>query len=210
MAASRLTRVAVRLVKMLGEGCAVVGGLAVNAYGYVRATRDVDIIVPTSLQAAAGLLEAHGLELTRFRGDPFEGDFPCVKGVLGGVPFDLLPPLVPIERSRLVVLELHGQPLPIVDFETLVRLKLKAGGPKDLLDVAMLVNLRRDTRETVLGLAVHMPDIKARLLSYIDDPRVRRDAAERIAETAMLEKKRGRRGTRLLPRTTRPRRRRAF
>jgi hypothetical protein len=41
MAGQRFTRAAARLVRILREGdCALAGGLAVNAHGYVRATRD--------------------------------------------------------------------------------------------------------------------------------------------------------------------------
>jgi hypothetical protein len=186
VAARSHTRVAVRLVRLLGGDCAIAGGMAVNAHGYVRATRDVDVIVSTSLQVAKQRLDDAGVKTTLFRGDVLEGDFPCLKGVLGGVPFDVLPQLVTIEPERRIVLEIHGAPLPVVDYETLVRLKLKAGGPKDLLDVAMLVNLNPERRSRTLELAGR--DL-SRLVALIDDPRVRRDAAERKAEDRLLSVK---------------------
>jgi hypothetical protein len=190
MAAQRLSRAAARLVRMLGENCAIAGGLAVNAYGYVRATTDVDVVVSMPLAEARRRLGEAGVETTLFRGDVLEGDFPCLKGVLGGVPFDVLPPLVPIESERTVTLALHGLTLPVVDFETLVRLKLKAGGPKDLLDLAVLVNLRPERRESALRLAAHDPLLRRRLASLVEDPRVKRDVAERQAHARLARRAR--------------------
>jgi hypothetical protein len=204
MAAPRLSRAAARLVRALGEDCAIAGGLAVSAYGYVRATRDVDVIVSMPLTEARRRLAEAGVETTLFRADALAGDFRCLKGLVGGVPFDVLPPLVPVERERTVALELHRRRLPIVDFETLVRLKLKAGGPKDLLDLAVLVNLRPERRERTLRLAAYDPRLQRRLGSLIDDPRVKRDAAERRLE-ARLARRAGR--TTTPPRRPRGRRR---
>ena len=177
------------------------GGLAVNAHGYVRATRDVDLIVSISLDDARRRLEEHGVRTTLFRGDVFEGDFSCLKGLVGGVPFDVLPPLVPLERERLIVLDLHGFSLPVVDFETLARLKLRAGGPKDLLDLAVLVNLRPERRQRTLEMAAYDPQLQSRLVSFIDDPHVRRQVAERTLEAQLGQRTRGKarpsaRGTR--------------
>ena len=191
MAAQRFTRAAARLVRILGEDCAIVGGLAVNAHGYVRATKDVDVIVSIPLDTARRRLAEQGVRTTLFRGgDVLEGDFPCLKGVLGGVPFDVLPPLVPLDRDRLVTLKLHRLSLPIIDFETLVRLKLRAGGPKDLLDLAVLVNLRPERRERALQLSAYDPQLRTRLLAWIDDPRVKRDIAERALEAKLIQQER--------------------
>jgi hypothetical protein len=93
---------------------------------------------------------------------------------------------VPVEPERAIRLELHRQVLPIVNFETLVRLKVKAGSPKDLLDIAMLGHLRPGGRQRVLQLAAHDPAIKERLLSFLDDPRLQRDARERALEEKLI------------------------
>jgi hypothetical protein len=44
MKPGRLVRVAERLAAALGEGAALAGGLAVAAWGEIRATRDVDFV----------------------------------------------------------------------------------------------------------------------------------------------------------------------
>jgi hypothetical protein len=190
MATQRQARAAARLMRMIGEGdCALAGGLAVSAHGYVRATKDVDIIVAVPLDEARRRLESHGQKTRLLRGDVFEGDFPCLKGVIAGVPFDVLPPLVPVEPDRTVLLDLHPIRLRVVDFDTLTRLKLKAGSPKDLWDVAILVNLRRERRERALQLAAHDPALVERLISYLDDPRAKREADERAAEPSPNSRK---------------------
>lgn len=194
MAAQRLARAAARLMRMIGESdCALAGGLAVSAHGYVRATKDVDIIVAVPLEEARRRLRAQGLGVRLLRGDVFEGDFPCLKGVIGGVPFDVLPALVPIEPDRTVLLDLHPLKLRVVDFDTLTRLKLKAGSPKDLWDLAILINLRPDRRERALRLAAHDPALVARLLSFMDDPRARREAREHAVKPRPIPRKSRRR-----------------
>jgi hypothetical protein len=188
-------------MRMIGErDCALAGGLAVSAHGYVRATKDVDIIVAVPLGEARRRLSAHGLETRLLRGDVFEGDFPCLKGVIGGVPFDVLPPLVPVEPDRTVLLDLRPLRLRVVDFDTLTRLKLKSGSPKDLWDVAILANLRRERRERAIRLAAHDPALIERLVSFLDDPRAKREAREQASESRPIKRETRRR------RSKRPRR----
>jgi hypothetical protein len=184
-------------MRMIGEtDCALAGGLAVSAHGYVRATKDVDIIVAVPLDEARRRLSANGLETRLLRGDVFEGDFPCLKGMIDGVPFDVLPPLVPVEPDRTVLLDLHPIRLRVVDFDTLTRLKLKAGSPKDLWDVAILANLRRERRKRAIQLATHDPALVERLLSFLDDPRAKREARERAAESRSVARKPRRKSSR--------------
>src|SRR2546428_11683663 len=78
-----LRRAAVHLAQLLGpEDCLLVGGMAVGAYGYVRATKDVDFVVRVKLDEVRAQLERQGIRVTSTRGDPLEGDFPCIKGLL--------------------------------------------------------------------------------------------------------------------------------
>jgi hypothetical protein len=148
---SSLERAALRLAAVLGDGQYVlVGGLAVMAHGYVRATEDVDFVARSLPHAAERLREA-GVVFERRR-----GDFSCLKGILDGVPFDVLPALVPIAwESAVPVPFRRGARLWVVDLDGLIRLKLRAAGPQDLMDVAALVlrhpSLRDRARE--LGVA---------------------------------------------------------
>jgi hypothetical protein len=201
MAAGRFVKAAARLIKALGEGrCAVAGGIAVNAYGYVRATRDVDIIVAIPLSEARRLLEEHGISVRLLRGNPLDGEFSCLKGVLElgkraveAVPFDVLPQLVPFDPWQSVELTVHGESMRVVDVDTLIRLKLKAAGPKDLYDIAILVNLEPAWKERAMAFAAADKDLSTRLKTFIDDPRAIAQAREAQSHNRLFESRAKRR-----------------
>lgn len=187
MAAGKFVKAAAQLLRILGkERCAIAGGMAVNAHGFVRGTRDVDVIVTMPLADARKLLSENGVTARLFKGDVVEGDFHCLKGVIAvgsrpadAVPFDVLPALVPLAPERFVDLVVRGQRLRVVDPDTLIRLKLRAGSSHDLYDVAILANLHPDWMEHALALAVsHGREMGERLAALIRDPRVRRLAKD--------------------------------
>ncbi len=198
MAAGKFVRAAAELLRALGEErCALVGGMAVNAYGFLRGTRDIDVIVSMPLAEARQRLASHGIQARLFRGDPLEGDFDCLRGVIGvdlgrsgvvGVPFDVVPQLVPLEPERCVQLTLRDQTLRVVDSDTLIRLKLKAGSPADLYDVAILVHLHPAWRSRARALAAHDARLAERLGAMLTDPRVRAQAREVKRQDAALRR----------------------
>lgn len=184
MTSNSLEDVAVRVAAALGEDeCVLIGGLAVGAHGYVRATTDVDFVV-RDLDAASKRLREHGLHVERFR-----GDFTCLRGMLGDVRFDVLPPLVPIRWDRAITVSLgKGATIRVVDLEGLIRLKLKAGGPKDLMDIAALVLRHPEQQERAQELAVAYR-IRDQLDIWLRDPRLRTELAG--ARTEGIERRRG-------------------
>jgi hypothetical protein len=180
-------RVAQRVATALGQqDCLLAGGLAVMAHGFVRGTRDVDLITRLPLSEARERLSKDGLETRRLRGNVLDGDFSCLKGECDGLPFDVLPELVP----------LHWELAPTVDdpaagglravaLEDLLALKLKAQGPKDLMDAAMLVLLHPDTeaRARELATAYRASDL---FEIWLKDPRMHAQARQE----AKLERRR--------------------
>jgi len=83
MAAGKFVKAAAQLLRILGEDrCAIVGGMAVNAHGFVRGTRDVDVIVMIPLAEARRLLAENGVTARLSKGDSSEDDFECLKGVI--------------------------------------------------------------------------------------------------------------------------------
>jgi hypothetical protein len=170
----KLVRVAHRLSTMLGpDQCVVVGAMAVAVHGYPRATVDVDLVFRLPLPEARKRLADHGVKAVFKRGDGSENDFDCVKGVLDGVEFDILPPLVPIDWPNVMEVPLGGgDSVNVIDLPTLIHLKLRAGGPQDVLDVAMLLqhhpeeSARAGELATAFGLA-------AQLKSFMTSPRVK-------------------------------------
>jgi hypothetical protein len=175
--------------------CLVIGGLAVMAHGFVRATRDVDLLTRLPLTEARRRLADSGVETRMLKGDFFEGGFSCLQGALGGVPFDVLPELVPIHWELATPLLGTAQaPLRLVALVDLLALKLKAQGPKDLMDAAMLVLLHPETRESTRELAVAY-GVADKLDMWLTDPRLARqakDEAERERRRAGAPKRKPR------------------
>lgn len=179
MRRSNLERVAVRVARTLGErDCILVGGLAVGAHGYVRATTDVDFITRLPLTEACARLKAHGFAAELRRGDVLEGDFPCVKATVDGTRVDVMPPIVAIEWERAIELPIGRRVrLRVVDLAGLIRLKMRAGGPKDLMDVAALALQHPEHRDLARELATAYRAMD-RLETWLSDPRLKREAVE--------------------------------
>lgn len=149
-----MERVAVRLNRLLPEPHALIGGLAVGIHGYVRATKDVDFVVHADPKELRESLKQAGIETQFRRGDVLEGDIPWVLfGELEGVRFDILPPTVPVDWDRREYVRLGDDEVLTVDVSTLIRLKLRAGGSLDLIDVVHLVRSHPDERTRALEVA---------------------------------------------------------
>jgi hypothetical protein len=142
--------VAARLADILGERAVVIGGYAVAAWGFTRATEEVDLAVDLTAAEAQRLLGGAGLEPRKTRGDVHEGDIPWVlSGEMDGVPFQVMPPAVAVDWSRAREIEVGGALLKVVGLRDLLRLKLKAAGPKDFMDIMELLKAYPDlTAET--------------------------------------------------------------
>lgn len=202
MGAGKFARAGAKLLEVLGpDRCAIAGGMAVNAHGFVRATRDVDVIAAMPLTEARRRLRESGIAAKLVKGDVLEGDFDCVKGVIGvgasgtdAVPFDVLPPLVPFDPAQAIELLVRGARLRVVDRDTLIRLKLRAGSIKDVYDIAILANLHPSWADRALALAAQKgTDAARRIADLIRDPRVRAQARELRRQEAALRafRKRG-------------------
>jgi hypothetical protein len=184
---------ATRLVEVIGpDNCAVVGGLAVAAHGYVRGTDDVDLIARLSLTEVVTRLHNAGIDAQLKRGDILEGDFSCVKGTLDGVPFDILPPLVTLRWEQAETLSLEGHEVRVVDLDGLFRLKMRAGGALDLVDAAMLVLIHPEEKEKARAAAAAYR-LEDRFLRLLEDPRLQAQARELTAPRPQAPRKRFRR-----------------
>lgn len=171
---SSLERAALRIAEALGEDGVLVGGLAVAAWGYVRATDDVDFVARIGPTAVRERLAEAGIDTSLHRGNVLDGDIAwCVKGEVGGVVFDVLPLVVPLDLDRAVRVALgRGKAVRVVDLEGLVRLKLRAGGPQDLLDVAQLLRRHPELVARARPIA-EAYSLWERVETWMNDPRVR-------------------------------------
>ena len=163
-------RVAARLAGILGDRTFVIGGDAVAAWGFERATDAVDLVVDLTAAEAERRLSGAGLEIRKTRGDVREGDIPWVlSGQIDGVPFQVMPPPVAIDWSRAREIQIGGARVTVVGLSDLLRLKLKAAGPKDFMDVTELLeaypDLAAETRATAEAYGVG--DDLARWMTHV-------------------------------------------
>lgn len=124
---SALQRAHVAL-RELGVRHVVVGGIAVSAYGFVRATRDVDFLVGDEA------FERHGGLVTFKPGLPI---------AVERVAVDYLSPLAGAEMEA-VLNDTPPERLAVIPAEMLVLMKLIANRPKDRADVVGLLQAGLD------------------------------------------------------------------
>jgi hypothetical protein len=122
-------------------GFALVGGLAVSAWSPPRATMDVDLLVlveADNLQHLVQALCAAGMNAVLRRGG-FDDPVPCL------IRADALDIIVATKKyeaeaiEQSIAVNIAGRAIPVASPEYLIILKLKAGGPRDLLDVQELL-----------------------------------------------------------------------
>jgi predicted nucleotidyltransferase len=139
----------------------VVGGVAATAHGSARATYDVDVVYARSADNLARLAEAlsplepylrgapaglpfrwdaetiaHGLNFTL---TTTLGDLDVLGEIVGGGGYERLLP----HSTRV---SLFGHEVRCLDLDTLIRVKLAAGRPKDFDIIAELEALREEQR----------------------------------------------------------------
>lgn len=158
----------VRALDRAGVRYLVAGGLAVNAYGYPRFTKDIDVVlelVPENIHAAfealatleyrpivpitaeqfgdqalrEALIRDKGMQVLQFHSDRHP-ETPIDVFVTEPFPFA-------DEYARAMVKELPGAgTVRFVSIQALIRLKEAAGRPEDLLDLEHLRKLTEDDR----------------------------------------------------------------
>jgi len=138
-----------RALEKLGLAHALIGGWAVIAWGFVRASEDIDMMVDLPPSRRSELLEALSADYEAEWRAPGEDD--PVDGLVRlsprdpkGFPADLLVMRGPQDRAavaRAAVIEAEGVRIPVVRPEDLIAMKLKAGGGQDYEDVRRLLSL---------------------------------------------------------------------
>lgn len=128
-----------------GVEFALCGGLALAVHGHPRATKDIDLVVPREqVPLAKGVARACGFVLSalpmKFSSSGIEIE--RVSKIVGAdvLMLDLLianDVLAPVWQSRLRMPWGAGE-LPVVSREGLISMKLAAGRPQDLADLAKL------------------------------------------------------------------------
>jgi len=124
---------------------AVVGGVAVNAHGYVRATNDLDIFIrPTeeNARAAYNALVAHGVSFKGLEPSDLLDDEENVRFGTAEDHVDILASIGEMSfdqvwRNR-VEIEVNGVSIPFICRADLIENKLQVGRLRDLADAEEL------------------------------------------------------------------------
>jgi hypothetical protein len=130
-----------------GISHAISGAAAMAAHGYVRATRDIDVLVVAPsirLPEVFEIVRRHGFvgedeSLIRSLRDRFVAEL-C----RGTLRIEILLPVLPYHHTlvaRAVALQVAGRPVPVVSLEDLVVLKLLWRRAKDVPDIHALLAL---------------------------------------------------------------------
>lgn len=136
------------VLRRLGIRHALIGGWAVIAWGFVRASDDLDLLVELDPGKRKALLQALTKDwnaewIAGGEDDPIPGLIRCTPGA-GGLPIDLLPArgshdLAALNRA--VDVPLGDVTVRVVAPEDLIAMKLQAGGGQDYEDARRLLDL---------------------------------------------------------------------
>jgi hypothetical protein len=150
--AQALTEIVRRLDEAKGrrllDRYALIGGFAVAAWGVPRATHDLDFAL--ALGAADPAALSRNLSAEFKPGDvedPLRGVFQTTMTIEGvSIPIQLI--VLPAVWNAIIfrgieTLPVFGCTVPVVSWQSLILLKLYAGGPQDLLDAQQILAVRQ-------------------------------------------------------------------
>jgi len=137
------------ILRKMGLPHALIGGWAVVAWGFLRASDDLDLMVELPVSRRRELLDAlsKNYEAEWREGgqdDPIPGLIRALPKAAGAFPVDLLVVRGRNDRaaiSRAVIIEAEGMSIPIVRPEDLIAMKLEAGGGQDYEDARRLLSI---------------------------------------------------------------------
>lgn len=137
---------------------ALIGGMAVSAWGMVRATKDIDFLVRLAKRESAlsefeTVLKKHKIKFTARK-----GDFSDPIGLLIDLQVPVQAKHVSVQliiatklweekfSKTTVKVNIGESSIPVIKAEELIIMKLKAGGPLDIYDVKQLIKINKNSK----------------------------------------------------------------
>ena len=156
-----LKRLSLELQKLQKEGelkgYGLIGALAIAAYASPRATRDIDFMVSAEcdffFKVFPEILKKKGYKIKVFKGginDPVNGLVRIYDKEDGTELADIIPVMWNWQDEIVAAAEkvkIFDISIPVVRVEDLIVLKLKAGGPQDMIDVEELLKAARISKK---------------------------------------------------------------
>jgi hypothetical protein len=135
---------------------AIIGGLAVGAWGFPRATRDIDLLISSGAPPESLLSfftrRGYGTELSRHPGDPLPLMIKLQSPGKPGrtVEIDIIVSTRRWETEMVAnahTVRLGQSRIRVARPEDIICLKLRAGGPLDLVDAGELLKVNGETAD---------------------------------------------------------------
>ena len=161
-----------RLSSLLGDEAVLIGGVAVSAWGHVRATNDVDFATAGDPDVLLSKLRATGMSCELHRAaDLREPIRWAIRGEAGGTPFQIIAEPVRINYGDAVDTPTDHGIIRVAALRDLIRLKLCAGGIHDLWDVAKLL-LHHPNEQEWANEQADQFGVRQQLDAWLADPRL--------------------------------------
>ncbi len=130
------------------KGYALIGGLSVSVWGLPRGTKDVDLLISLEsideLTTFCNALEKEGFQPKLHKGGITDPIPYLVKAFQKDVPIDMIIATKNLEYEAVenaATIDFKDAAIPVISTEYLIVMKLKAGGPRDLLDVQEILQM---------------------------------------------------------------------
>jgi len=123
------------------ENYGLIGGMALSVWGTPRTTMDIDMLVLVQAQLKDNLvaeLKKHNIDGELKTGDPMEPIPSMIDAEYKGIEIDIICVSKKWELESMkntITVDIDNKAIPVVDPYYFAILKLKAGGPQDILDV---------------------------------------------------------------------------
>jgi len=130
----------------------LVGGISINLYGYVRATKDMDLWVEANKENALKVFKAlakFGAPMQGISVQDFEKEGMIFQIGIDPIRIDIITTITGVKFGEAIqnakIMEIDGINIPTISIQDLIKNKKASGRHKDLADVEVLEKIMKKT-----------------------------------------------------------------